>query len=126
MRSEKLDGLEIRLGDRAVRSSIRVTSGGAYHVAVETVLPDRGIELHSFYTGHPSLDRSQVTHLELAPASRTITSRELNAREIPVVWARRRCVFDHLARLSGFLSERDLGPALIDFEDELLLGVESA
>ena len=124
MRSKALEGLEICLDGHRVRSSLRVSRVGAYHVAIETVLPDRGIELHSFYTGHPNLDRSEVAHLELTRNRRTLRSAELSAGEVPVVWARRRCVLDHLARLVDFLAELDYPSVAVDVTDGLLAGAE--
>ena len=37
------------------------TSVGAYILAIETVLPDQAIDLHSVYTGHANV-KTQVTH----------------------------------------------------------------
>ncbi len=43
------------------------TSVGAYILAIETILPDQAIELHSIYTGHANV-KTQATQLILAPA----------------------------------------------------------
>jgi hypothetical protein len=115
----------VTLDGRVVRSTTRVGSVSAYEVVFTTVLPDRGIELHSSYIGHDAVERSHVTHLLLARDEQRIETRELAQREVPVVWARRRCLDDHLWRLGEFL--RDLGwlDASIDVVDEVLSAVET-
>ena len=115
----------IGLGGRPVRSTTRVISVGAYQVVFTTVLPDRGIELHSSYMGHDAIHASQVTHLLLAPGERSFEARELPQAEVPVVWARRRCLYDHLQRLGDFLRELGHFDASIDVLDEALLAVEA-
>jgi integrase-like protein len=106
MRAQRLEGLDVRLGGHRVRSWLQVTGVGAYHVVVETVSPDRGIELHSSYTGHPQIAESRFVHLELAPGRHVIRSEVLMAGEVPVVSARRRCLLDHLAALVDLLRMR--------------------
>jgi hypothetical protein len=104
---------------------LRVTGVGAYQLVVETVLPDRGIELHSSYTGHPQIAESRVVHLELAPGRHSIRSEELRAGEVPVARARRRCLLDHLAALVDLLGELGWAGVAVEVADELIVGVES-
>ena len=116
---------EIRLGGHRVRSSTRVASVGAYQVVLTTVLEDRGIELHSSYMGHDWLAESQVTHLLLSPEERLFETREHPQAQVPVVAARRRCLYDHLQRLGDFLRELGYYDASIDVLDEAILAVEA-
>ena len=115
----------VGLAGSRVRSSTTVASVGAYHLAVATVLPDRGVELESFYTGHEQLGESNVTHLLLAPGLRALHAEPLSHLEVPVVWARRRCLYDHLQRLGDFLRDLGYGHVQIDVCDEVLAGAEA-
>src|SRR5438552_16942315 len=85
----------VGLAGSPVRSSTTVAGVGAYHLALATVLPDRGVELASFYTGHEQLGESHVTHLLLAPGLRALRAGPLSQSEVPVVWARPRCLCHH-------------------------------
>ena len=116
----------VRLAGSRVRSATTVASVGAYHLALATVLPDRGVELESFYTGHEQLGESHVTHLLLAPALRALRAEPLAQPELSVVWARRRCLYDHLQRLGDFLRELGYERVQIDVEDEALAGIEAS
>jgi hypothetical protein len=116
----------VGLAGSRVRSATTVASVGAYHLALATVLPDRGVELETFYTGHEQLGESHVTHLLLAPGSRALRAEPLTQSEVPVVWARRRCLYDHLQRLGDFLRELGYARVQIDIGDEALAGVEAS
>jgi hypothetical protein len=109
----------------AVRSETLVADVGAYHLALTTVLPDCGIELESFYTGHDRLGESRVTHLLLAPSKREFDEHELRHSEIPVLFARRRCLYDHLQRLQQFADEIGLGALQVDVGEQTLLAIEA-
>jgi hypothetical protein len=67
-----------------------------------------------------------VTHLLLAPGSRALRAEPLAQPEVPVVWARRRCLYDHLQRLGDFLRELGYERVQIDVCDEALAGVEAS
>ena len=70
-----------------------------------TALPDRGVELHSTYTGYAGADTA-ITELRLAPGEEPSTElRSVEHEVLPVTHARRRCLYDHLQRLQGFLAE---------------------
>jgi hypothetical protein len=116
----------VGLAGSRVRSATNVASVGAYHLALATVLPDRGVELESFYTGHERLGKSHVTHLLLAPGLRALQAESLPQSEVPVVWARRRCLYDHLQRLGDFLRELGYERVQIDVVDEAFAGVEAS
>ena len=78
---------------------------GAYVLVLSSCIPELGLELHSTYVGHPGVETG-VTHLMLGgggpkrAASEAVVRPE---RELPVVFARRRCLFDHLQRLQDEL-----------------------
>ncbi len=89
---------------------------------LSSVLPDRAIELHSTYLGHPGAP-TQASHLTLAPGISDSHSLEHHEALIPVMIARRRCIYDHLQRLQDFLAELGL-TVQIPLADDALLAVE--
>jgi hypothetical protein len=107
-----------------VRSTTRVGRVGVGHVALATVLPDRGAELRSYYTGRDELRASHVTHLLLSPGLRDLDAHPLVYDEVPVMYARRRCLYDYLQRLADSLRELGHSDVSIDVLDEVLLAVE--
>jgi hypothetical protein len=114
--------LEITLDGAPVRSETRVASAGAYVLVLSSVLPDHAIELHSSYVGHPGTP-TQASHLMLAPGISNSGAVEHDETSIPVIIARRRCIYDHLQRLQDFLAE--LGHTFqIPLADDALLAVE--
>jgi hypothetical protein len=115
----------ITLDGHRVRSKTRVAQVDAGHVALATVLEDRGVDVRSYYTGRDELGTSHVAHVLLAPTVRDFDAHELNYLEIPVMYARRRCLYDHLQRVSDFLRELGNGAVAIDVLDEALLDVEA-
>jgi hypothetical protein len=115
---------EAMLAGNRVRSSTTVAAIGAYHVGLATVLPDRGVELHSFYTGHDRLGETSVTHLLLAARGRELRTEPCRNSEIPVMWARRRCLYDHLQCLADWLRELGHEDVGIELDDDALLAVE--
>ena len=115
--------MEIVIDGESVRSETLVSSVGAYVVVLDTVLPDHGIDLHSVYTGHPKV-RTQATHLMLTPDLHEATTTEHENDAIPVMHARRNCLYDHLQRLQDLLA--DLGiDASIPLDDVAVTAVES-
>jgi len=78
---------------------------GADVLVLCTALSELGFELHSVYVGHPGI-ATYVTHLALSgppsqAAGETMARREA---DLPVLFARRRCLFDHLQRLQDELT----------------------
>ena len=116
---------DVRLRGNRVRASTTVAAIGAYHVGLTTVLPDRGVELHSFYTGHDRLGETSVTHLLLAPGGRELRTEPRRNSEVPVIWARRRCLYDHLQCLADWLRELGHEDVRIELDDEALSAVEA-
>jgi hypothetical protein len=114
--------LEITLDGAPVRSETRVASAGAYALVLSSVLPDHAIELHSSYIGHPGTP-TQASHLMLAQGISNSEAVEHDETSIPVIIARRRCIYDHLQRLQDFLA--DIGHTVqIPLADDALLAVE--
>lgn len=95
---------------------------GAYVVVLDTAVPDRGIDLHSVYVGHPKV-RTQATHLTLTPARHEATVVEHEHDAIPVMHARRRCLYDHLHRLQDLLQE-DGAQVSIPVDDTAVEAIE--
>ncbi|MGA2453653.1 MAG: hypothetical protein ABSG93_09060 [Solirubrobacteraceae bacterium] len=122
MDERKLIPIAITLDGAAERFETRMASAGAYALVLSSVLPDRAMELHSSYLGHPGAP-TQASHLMLAPRLTDSETVEHHESSIPVIIARRRCIYDHLQRLQTFLAE--LGhTAQIPLQDDALLAVE--
>jgi hypothetical protein len=114
--------IEITLDGAPERFETRLASAGAYALVLSSVLPDRAIELHSSYLGHPGAP-TRASHLMLAPGISDTETVEHDESLIPVTIARRRCIYDHLQRLQDFLAE--LGHSVqIPLADDALLAVE--
>lgn len=106
-----IDGLDVRV-------QVRVAVFSPYVLALDTTLPDHGIELHSTYTGHETV-MTRVIHLLLAPAiGETITASHEHVL-MPVVYERQRCLYDHLAHLQDLFKRLGLD-ARIELEDRAL------
>jgi hypothetical protein len=116
---------DVMLAGNRVRTSTTVAGVGAYHLALATVLQDRGVELHSFYTGHDRLGETRVTHLRLAPGGRELRTEPCRHAEIPVMWARRRCLYDHLQCLADWLRELGHEDVRIELDDDALSAVDA-
>lgn len=115
--------LRVFVDDKPTDSQTRATSVGAYVLVLDTTLPDHGIDLHSVYVGHSRV-RTQSTHLLLAPSLRETLTTEHEHESIPVVHARRRCLYDHLQRLQDLLSDLDID-AHIPVGEDAIATVES-
>jgi len=69
-------------------------------LVLSSCVPELGLELHSTYVGHPEVE-TRVTHRILGGGGPKRAATEAVVRpesELPVVLARRRCLFDHLQR----------------------------
>ena len=110
-----------------LRSETLLAEAGAYALTFSTNLRDLGVELHSSYVGHMRAAATQVAELVLGlgETGAETSARELPGAVVPVVYARRRCLIDHLERLQEVLADGGFGPARIDFGDEALLAVET-
>ena len=114
--------LSIILDEHPERSETRVASAGPYALVLSSVLPDRAVELHSSYLGHPGAV-TRVSHLLLAPGVADSDAVERSEFSVSVMVARRRCLYDHLQRLQDFLG--GLGyTAQMPLADDALIAVE--
>jgi hypothetical protein len=98
-------GVELVLDGRSTVSETRYLEAGAYVLVLCSCVPELGVELHSTYVGHPGVE-THVTHLALGSASdRAVNETMMRAEgDMPVLFARRRCLFDHLQRLQDELT----------------------
>ena len=115
----------IAVDGRAVRSTTRTVSAGAYQFVISTVLPGTGIELQSSYVGHGNLEETQITHLLLALGHCETELRSVPHYAIPVQHGRRRCLYDHLQRLQDFVQDLGHDVSIDGLDDALLLAVEA-
>jgi hypothetical protein len=70
--------------------------------------------LISSYVGHEGAE-TQIAELLLAPDRPAVTrARSASHSEIPVFFARERCLYDHLGSLQELLAELGYGDASID------------
>src|SRR3954447_9422563 len=92
-------GVEVALDGRSRAADTRYVEAGAYVPVLSSCVAELGVELHSVYVGHTGVS-THVTHLVLhGPPSRAATETVVRAQvELPVVFAQRRCLFDHLQR----------------------------
>jgi hypothetical protein len=112
------------LDGRPVASSTHMTRAGAETLVLRTGLDDcSGIELQSVYTGHMFAAESQVTHLLLARDAHEVESRTVAHHDLPVVYARERCLYDHLIRLQDFVAALGRGRLQIDLVDATLASI---
>lgn len=94
--------IRIAIDGTEVRAETRVANGGPYALTLCSVLPDHATELHSTYLGHPGAP-TRVSHLLLAPGLIESDAIEREEDSIPVMVARRRCLYDHLQQLQESL-----------------------
>jgi hypothetical protein len=114
--------IEIVLDGKPVPSETLATSVGAYTLAIETVLPDQAIDLHSIYTGHTHV-KTQATHLILTPETRQATTVEHDHDTLPVMHTRRTCLYDHLHRLQSLLQDHGID-AQLPIDDNAIEAIE--
>jgi hypothetical protein len=114
--------VEIAIDGERVRSETLATEVGAYVLVLDTTMADHGIDLHSVYTGHPQV-RTQATHLILTPALCEATTVEHEHDAIPVMHARRRCLYDHLHQLQDLL-QRDGTEVSIPLHEKAIEAIE--
>lgn len=114
--------IKIAIDGEPIRSSTLATSVGAYILAIETVLPDQAIDLHSVYTGHANT-RTQATHLILTPELREATTVEHDHDQLPVTHARRTCLYDHLHQLQDLLQSHGID-AQVPIDDNAISAIE--
>jgi hypothetical protein len=114
--------VEIALDGEPVRSRTRASTVGPYVLVLDTVIPDRGTELHSLYTGHEGTN-TLAAHLRLAPNLQETLAVEHDHDSIPVTHARRRCLYDHLQHLRDLL-EQTGAEATIPIDEQAIAAIE--
>ncbi len=114
--------VKIALEGKPERSETVATSVGAYVLVIDTVLPEKGISLCSTYAGHTHT-KTLASHLLLARDAYDAISVEHEHEEMPVMYARRRCLYDHLHRLQDLLDRLGLAAA-IPVDDAAITAVE--
>ncbi len=113
----------IAIDGAMVRSETLFAGVGAYALMLSSVLPDHATELHSTYLGHPGAV-TRVSHLLLAPGLAESEAVERCTESVPVMFARRRCLYDHLQRLQDCLERCGHPGTQIPLEDAALHAVE--
>jgi hypothetical protein len=107
----------IHLRGRRARSETLLADAGPYAVCLSTTLPDFAIAVHSTYLGHGHAAETRVSHLLLVGGDAETEARTVLHHELPIAFARRRCLYDHLYRVKELLdAERDGPVALVGLE----------
>jgi hypothetical protein len=92
-----------------VESVTHLLRSGPYVLAIQTVLPQRGlaVELHSTFVGHGAV-RTQATHLLLGPVGQPacVVTREDGLGIVDPVKQPNSCVYAHCHELIALLAER--------------------
>jgi hypothetical protein len=114
--------VKIALESKPARSETVATSVGAYVLVIDTVMPDHAISLHSTYAGHTHT-KTLASHLLLASGAYDAVSAEHEHDEMPIMYARRRCLYDHLHHLQDLLDRLGIA-ATIPVEDAAIAAVE--
>ena len=122
-----LPSADIRIADRVVRSERLFAYAGAFQLTLSTALPDEGVQLHSSYLGHESAAHTSASHLLIASGGRPrLWAVEHDPANLPVMYARRHCLLDHLAVLADELRQRTNAEVLVDVAPEALERVDHA
>jgi hypothetical protein len=98
------------------------TSAGAYVLILATVLTEPAISLYSTYAGHQRTN-TLATHLLLASGAYETISAEHDHDQLPLMYARRHCLYDHLHRLQDLLKNIGID-AQIPLDDAAIAAVE--
>jgi hypothetical protein len=122
-----LPAVDIRIAGRAVPSETLFAYAGAFQLTLSTALPDEGVQLHSSYLGHESAAHTSASHLLIAPRGRPrLWAVEHDPANLPVMYARRHCLLDHLAVLADELRQRTNAEVLVDVAPEALERIDHA
>lgn len=115
--------VSILIEGKQVESETRVTSIGPCVLVLDTVIPEEGVQLYSTYTGHEGTG-TLATHLKLAKGGiRETVAAEHEHDSIPVMYARRRALYDHLQNLQDLLDEAGI-EASIPIDEGTIVAVE--
>jgi hypothetical protein len=111
------DGLAITftLDGEPVESVTRLVCAGPYVLALQTVMPQRGlaVELHSTFVGHTSVPTHAI-HLLLGPVGQApvVLACDYDSGAIDPVNRPDSCVYAHCHQLIDLLAERGLDVAV--------------
>ena len=123
MAQRTLIPITIAIDGVQVRSETLLATGGAYALILSSVLPDHATELHSTYLGHPGAP-TRVSHLLLAPGVIESEAVERDEESVPVMFARRRCLYDHLQQLQESLQRLGHLDPQIPLDEDALSAIE--
>lgn len=114
---------QLSLEGRLLRSETLLTAAGAHVLVLSTSIGELGVTLHSTYLGHPGTD-TIASHLALTDEARSYT-RTHEHLALPVAFARRLCLYDHLQELRAALGDDGHAGLQIDVLEEALALVDS-
>jgi len=122
-----LPAAEIRIAGRGVPAETLFAYAGAFQLTLSTALPDDGVQLHSSYLGHDRVEHTTASHLLIAPGDRPrLWAVEHDPADLPVMYARRHCLLDHLAVLADELRRRTPDEVLLDVHPDALEQIDRA
>lgn len=114
---------QLSLEGRSLKSETLLTAAGAHVLVLSTSIGELGATLHSTYVGHVGTD-TLVTHLMLGEEARSF-SRTHEHHDMPVAYARRLCLYDHLHELRVALADEGHPGLQVDVLEEALALVDS-
>lgn len=114
--------IRLLIGGTPTPAYTTATSAGAYVLVLATVLTAPAISLYSTYAGHEHTN-TLASHLLLAPDAYETIAAEHDHDELPVMYERRRCLYDHLHRLQDLLLRVGID-AQIPIDEEAIAAVE--
>lgn len=122
-----LPSADIQIAGRGIPSETLFVYAGAFQLTLSTALPDEGVQLHSSYLGHESAEHTSAAHLLIASGSRPhLWDVVHDPANLPVMYARRHCLLDHLAVLADELRRRTNAEILVDVAAQALERIDQA
>jgi hypothetical protein len=101
-----LPAAEVRIGFEHEDAETLLGYAGAFQLTLSTTVPDRGVQLHSSYLGHPDAEQTSASHLLVVPGRRPRQwCAQHDPATMPVAHGRRHCLLDHFAILAEQLRE---------------------
>ena len=113
----------LTLDGRVLASETLLAVAGAHVLVLATAIGELGVTLHSSYLGHPGTE-TVASHLALTYEARSYT-RTHEHQALPVAYARRLCLYDHLQELRVALEDEGHAGLRIDVIEEALALVDS-
>jgi hypothetical protein len=112
----------LTLDDKALQSETLLSVAGAHALTLSTAIGELGATLHSSYLGHPGTD-TIASHLALTREPHAF-AKVHDHDALPVAYARRRCLYDHLHELQTLLEDAGHRDLKIDVLDQALALVD--